>query len=370
VFDDTLNKIHQVARKLGLLRTFLMAHRVLITGAAGYLGGMLCDQLSKRDDIERIIGLDKNEMPPALRAIPKLHWITANTADDTWQQGIADQGPDIVFHAAWQIREMYAQRARQWRWNVTGAEKVFDFAFATRSVKRLIHFSTVASYAAEAANTIEHRFSEEDSFRPSDFLYAEEKRIAEQSLERKFAQARERGSDVSVAVLRPAALSGPRGRARTGGLRLQTALAGQQNAGPVQHMVSLLVSILPVTTAWCRQFLHEDDIVDIATILAFGDLKERYVVLNACPPGEVMRGEDMARVFGKRMLHIHPQLIRLAFFALWHATRGRIPSSRGSWKAYSYPIVVDGAKLTDDYGYRYRMDTLDAFTKNEGRYAV
>jgi nucleoside-diphosphate-sugar epimerase len=346
-----------------------MSHRVLITGAAGYLGGMLCDQLSQRDDVEAIIGLDKNDMPPALRGMTKLHWIKANTTD-AWDAAVAEQNPDIVFHTAWQIREMYGQRALQWQWNVTGAEKVFDFSFTTPSVKRLVYFSTVASYAAEAANTIEHRFKEEEGFRESDFLYAEEKRVVEQSLERKFAQSREHGSKVSVAVLRPAALTGPRGRARTGGLRLQNALAGQQNASPIQRLVSLLVSILPVTEKWSRQFLHEDDIVDIATMLAFGELKSPYAVLNACPPGEVMRAEDMARVFGKKMLHIHPQLIRLAFFMLWHGTRGRIPASRGSWKAYAYPIVVDGAKLTDAYGYRYRMDTLDAFTKNEGRYAV
>ena len=346
-----------------------MSHRVLITGAAGYLGGMLCDQISQRGDVEAIIGLDRNDMPPALRGTQKLHWIRANTVD-AWEAAAAEQKPDIVFHAAWQIREMYGRRALQWRWNVMGAEKVFDFAFATPSVKRLIHFSTVASYAAEAANTIEHRFKEEEALRASDFLYAEEKRAVEQGLERKFAQARERGSDASVAVLRPAALTGPRGRARTGGLRLQTALAGQSKGNAIHRLVSLLVSVLPVTEKWSRQFLHEDDIVDIATMMAFGDLQAPYVVLNACPPGEIMRGEDMARVFGKKMLRIHPQLIRLAFFVLWHVTRGRIPSSRGSWKAYAYPIVADGTKLTEMYGYRYRMNTLDAFTKNVGRYAL
>lgn len=346
-----------------------MSHRVLITGAAGYLGGMLCDQLSQRPDVDLIVGLDKSDMPPALRKISKLRWIKANTAD-AWETEAAAQNPGIVFHTAWQIREMYGRRAEQWRWNVTGSEKAFDFVFGTPSIKRLVHFSTVASYAAEASNTIEHRFTEAESFRESDFLYAEEKRVVEQSLASKFARAREHGSDVSVAVLRPAALTGPRGRGRTGGLRLQNALAGQQNASAVQRLVSLLVSILPVTEKWSRQFLHEDDIVDIATMLAFADLRAPYTVLNACPPGDVMRGADMARVFGKKMLHVHPQLIRLAFFVLWHGTRGRIPSSRGSWKAYAYPIVVDGEKLTGEYGYRYRMDTLDAFTKNEGRYAV
>jgi nucleoside-diphosphate-sugar epimerase len=345
-----------------------MPHRVLITGAAGYLGGMLCDLFSQRDDVERIVGLDKNDMPEALRGMQKLRWIKANTTDP-WEPIAAEQQPDVVIHAAWQIREMYRQRALQWKWNVEGAEKVFDFAFATPSVKRLVHFSTVASYAAEASNTIEHRFKEEEGFRPSDFLYAEEKRIVEQSLAAKLAQARGSNSPVTVAVLRPAALTGPRGRARTGGLRLQTALAGRSKGNAVHRLVSLLVSVLPVTEKWSRQFLHEDDIADIMALMALGDLKTPYAVVNACPPGDVMRGEDMARVFGKRMVRIHPQLIRFAFFVLWHGSRGRIPASRGSWKAYSYPIAVDGSKLTETYGYHYRMGTLEAFTKNIGRYA-
>jgi hypothetical protein len=126
---------------------------------------------------------------------------------------------------------------------------------------------------------------------------------------------------------------------------------------------------MPVTPQWCRQFIHEDDVADIAALLAFGDLKADYTVLNACPPGDVVRGADMAQAFGKCAIAVSPQMIRLAFFLVWHGTRGRMSTSPGAWQAYSYPIAVDGAKLTKEYGYRYRMGCLDALTKDEGRYA-
>ena len=140
--------------------------------------------------------------------------------------------------------------------------------------------------------------------------------------------------------------------------------------GLIHRLISLLLSVVPVTPKWCRQFIHEDDVVDIAALMAFGDLKAAYNVFNICPPGDAVRGADMAKAFGKRAIRVHPQLIRLAFFLAWHGTRGRIATSRGTWQSYCYPVAVDGSKLTQEYSYRYRMDSLDALTKNEGRYAV
>ena len=341
-----------------------MAHRVFITGAAGYIGGMLCDLLSRRDDVDRIIALDKEPMPALLHGNRKIRWIDANTADASWNASVAAELPDLVIHAAWQIREMYGNTVLQRRWNVVGSDRVFDFAFGTASVQRLLHFSTIAAYGAQADNTVAHRFRETDGFRPSDHRYAEEKRIVEAQLAGKFAQARDHGSAVSVVVIRPAAVSGPRGRRRRNGLGLQSALSGQ-----VKGSASLLFSLIPVTPHGSRQFLHEDDLADIVALLAFGALKSRYEVLNACPQGDAVRGGDLARAFGKRAITIHPQLIRLAFFLAWHATRGRIPTPRGAWKSYSYPLLVDGSTLTQVYGYRYRVGSMDAFTKDVGRYA-
>ena len=342
-------------------------HRVFITGAAGYIGGMLCDQFAQRPDVEAVIALDTAPMPALLRGNDKIIWVAADTADSSWRNMVAAERPDVVVHAAWRIRDAYGRNAPDG--NVAGADNVFDFAFATPSVRRLLHFSTVSAYGAQAGNTIEQRFTETDPLRASGFRYADDKRQAEQHLQTRFAKARAEGSAVEVAVLRPAAVTGPRGRHQRVLFGLQSALSGQLKRTVAERMVALLMSFIPVTPRWCRQFVHEDDVADIAALLAFADLPERYATFNIGPPGAVMRAADMAQAFGKRPLRIHPQLIRLAFFLAWHGTRGRIPTSRGTWKSYSYPIVVDGAKPTNVYGYRYRMDSTDAFTKNSGRYA-
>jgi len=341
-------------------------HTILITGAAGYIGAMLVEQFAKRTDVERIIGIDKEPMPDNFRSEPKLVYLHLNTADE-WEEQARTYRPDIVIHTAWQIREMYGDQATEWKWNIDGSDKVFDFALSERSVERLIHFSTVASYGSYPSNSVDHRYTENEPFRKTDYRYAEEKRIAEERLKEKYEKG---DKHTAVAVLRPAAITGPRGRFMRIRFGLQSALSGSLKGQKsfLYELISLWVSWVPVTPKWLRQYIHEDDVVAIVERLTFGEKVNGYEVFNICPPGPVVRGPDMARAVGKRMLPIYPWMVRLAFFWMWHLTRGRIPTSPGSWKGYSYPIAVDGSKVTRVLGYRYRYAGPDAFQYTDGAY--
>lgn len=338
---------------------------VFVTGAAGYVGTMLVRRFAQRSDVARVIGLDKEPVPELIEHEPKLVYIQANLADEGWEDRVRELRPDVVVHTAWQIRELYGDRPTTWKWNVDGSERVFRFAYGTESVSRLIHFSTVASYGAFPTNTVEHRFTEDEPFRKTDYLYAEEKRVAEERLERCFAEAERK---VPTAVVRPAAITGPRGRYMRIRFGLQAALAGQLKDSPAYRLVSFMTSFVPVTPKWVRQFIHEDDVVSLVELLAFSEPKAPYEVFNICPPGPVVRGKDMAEAVGKRALTIQPWMARVPFALLWHATRGKIPTAKGSWKGYSYPIAVDGSKLTRTYGYEYRYAGLDAFRYTDGEY--
>jgi nucleoside-diphosphate-sugar epimerase len=346
-------------------------HTLFITGGAGYIGAMLIDIFSRREDVERIIAIDKESLPEWIKDAPKLTYIVANTADSSWQAQVTAAKPDVVIHTAWQIREMYGNKPLQWKWNIEGSDKVFDFAFNTPSVKKLIYFSTVASYGAFPSNTLDHRYTEDESFRKTDYLYAEEKRISEEHLKEKYAAAKAKGSQVQVAIIRPAAITGPRGRYMRIRFGLQAALSGSLKGQKsfLYEIISLWVSWVPATPKWLRQYVHEDDITDVVSLFSFADLKSGYEAFNVSPPGGVVLSKDMAEAVGKRVLPIYPWMVRLAFFWVWHLTRGRIPTSPGSWKGYSYPIAVDGSKLTRMYGYRYKWQSKEAFIKKEGRYA-
>ncbi|MFZ2151740.1 MAG: NAD(P)-dependent oxidoreductase [Minisyncoccia bacterium] len=344
---------------------------IFITGGAGYVGAMLCDQFSKREDVEKIITVDKEPETDLTKGNTKIVYIHQNLADDGWQEKVQEYKPSVVIHTAWQIREIYGNRPLSWKWNIESSDKVFDFAFSHEYVDRLVYFSTVASYGAFANNTLEHRFTEEEIFRKTNYLYAEEKRITEERLHDKYLKLKSEDKKLpQVSIIRPAAITGPRGRYTRIRFGLQSALSGQLKGNFLYSVVSTLTSFVPVNKKWLRQYVHEDDITDIVELLSFESTHHEYEVFNIAPPGDVVLGKDMAKAVGKRTIPIHPYLVRIAFFIFWHLTRGKIPTAEGSWKGYSYPIAVDGSKITRLYGYSYKMPSKEAFVKNEGRYKV
>ena len=337
---------------------------IFITGAAGYIGAMLVKEFAKRDDVGNIIGLDKEAVPDLIKDEEKLTYLEMNTADN-WEAVVSSFAPDTVIHTAWQIREMYGQKDLEWKWNIEGSDKVFRFALSQPYVKQLIHFSTVASYGAFSDNSVDKRFVETDPFRKSEYLYAEEKRIAEEHLEDAW---KKRINGANVAILRPAAITGPRGRFMRIRFGLQSALSGQLSGSLIYELISALVSFVPITPKWLRQFIHEDDVVGIVSRICFGASVAGYEVFNICPPGDVVRGKDMARAVKKMIIPVHPWMVCVAFFFAWHLTRGKVPTGKGAWRGYSYPIAVDGSKVARALHYEYQHKGFDAFYYTDGAY--
>ncbi len=343
---------------------------IFIVGGAGYIGEMLCDLFDQRSDVRQIISLDKEPQSAYAAKFTKVIHIQKNMADNDWQEAVAAYEPDTVIHTAWQIRAMYGRQDEQWRWNVEGSGKVFDFAFTQPSVRKLIYFSTASSYSARESNTFTHYFTEEEGFRDDDYIYAKEKQAAEELLLQKYQQLQKEGRHApQIFIVRPAAITGPRGRFMRIRFGLQSALQGTLQGGVVNKIVTMLTSFVPATKGWVRQFIHEDDVADIVTKFTFENLQGQYEVFNITPPSDPVFARDMADAVGKKVLPIQPWMARLAFFFFWHATCGKIPTCPGSWRYYSYPVLMDGSRLTRRYGYVYQYPSTDAFRYTDGRYA-
>lgn len=345
---------------------------VFLTGGAGYVGAMLAFQWAQRVDVEKVICLDKEPIPDFLKGNPKIHYIQGNTVDNFWEEEVRALEPTVVVHTAWQIRTLYGakDRLKQWRWNIVGSQHIFEFSFEMPSVRRLVYFSTVASYGAFSTNTLEHLFTENESFRKTDYAYAEEKRVAEDVLKEELSYARADGSKISVYVVRPAAITGPRGRKMRIRFGLQSALSGDlKNASFFERLVSFMVTWVPATKKWARQYVHEDDVADIVTLLALDSGEtSSFETFNLCPPGPFVSARDMAKAVGKKIIPVPPFLIRIAFFIFWHISLGRVPTSPGGWKSYSYPVLVDGSKISRIHGYKYKYQSLEAFQNLTGRF--
>ncbi len=343
--------------------------KVFITGAAGYVGAMLSDQFAKLPEVEAVMALDKDPMPKLLSQNKKISWLQANTSDGTWEDKARNFASDIVINTAWQIRPIYGDEAKEWKWNVDGSTAVFRFALSSSSVKKLIHFSTASVYGAYPGNTLEHYFKEEEPLREDVYPYGIQKRQVEENLHSLLEKAG-KGNGVQVSIVRPAAITGPRGRAMTHRFGLQSSLSGKLTGSRVYSIIKLLVSRVPATDGWVRQFVHEDDVADIISRLTLGETPWALEIFNLAPPGDAVRPEDMARAVGKKVLWIYPWMARLAFFFVRHITRGVVPTARGSWKFYSYPLLMDGSKVTKFLGHRYSVNSKEAFSKNEGRYKI
>lgn len=333
-----------------------------VTGGAGYVGNLLIQKLIENIGVEKIVVLDKDPLREDLRTNMKVVFIQKNLVEN-WEEIVSNFNPTKVVHLAWQIRTMYGKEKLQNHWNIDGTQKVFDFVKNSPTVKTFIHFSTVASYGAFPTNTFLEVFTENIPFRKTNYLYAEEKRIAEENLDKMFTFIPGETGTKNIFVIRPASITGQKGRERTS-FGLQSALSGKiASQNFLFKMISKALQFMPATHGWARQFVHENDIVNAVLTMSFSHKTFSGInAYNLCPGGGYIDAKEMAGMLHKKCVYIHPQLIRVLCFLAWHGTHGKVPTSRGVWKAYSYPIIVDGSKIERDFPeFKYQKNIRQAY---------
>jgi nucleoside-diphosphate-sugar epimerase len=327
---------------------------VLITGAAGYIGAMLVDQFAHSNSIQRLTCIDIKERVARLGDHAKVRWIRADVADDGWASEFRNEQIDVVIHCAYQIREKYGRgRDQQRRWNIDGARKVFEFALGRPSLRRLVQLSTVSAYGALPTNSMDRPLTEEAPLGENDYLYGVQKRQVEILLRQSFGRLR---PSAHVVVLRLASVSGPRGRFGLNRYGLLSTVAGRF---PV---------LICGRSDWGRQYLHEDDLVAVLSMFVHLPPTTGFQVFNVSP-SDFLGSAVLGRLFDKRVVVLPPALLRALFFLTWHGSRGAVTTPRGAWKFLTYPIRVDGGRLSQIHGYEYRYSSLQALVAQEGRYA-
>ena len=326
---------------------------ILITGAAGYIGGLIIKKLSLDPAITAIIGIDALPRPEAFNEIEKLAWIQADLADaEAWTGKVPAGAPDAVIHCAFAIRNPYgraATKATEER-NLATDRNVFRFAFA-RNAARLVELGSVASYSAKRSNigrllTENEPLSE--TLNPYGFQKAESERILAEELAAAVKANPSLRTQTSVVRL---SVTGPRGQSM------------ESKFGLVTFIRKLLPFIIQADPHWARQYVHEDDVRDAIIVLALkgpsGGATAAIEAFNIAP-SQFLTAKDMGRILHKAVLPIPAWSVKPLFWLAWHLTHGRIPTRPDSSEGLIYPINVDGTRIEKETDFRYRHTAEEA----------
>jgi nucleoside-diphosphate-sugar epimerase len=340
----------------------------LITGAAGYIGGMLAHQYSQREDIGTVVCLDKDPQPQWLQETDNIVWLQSNLALDPWQEQLEqlDLEIDTVVHCAWQIRDWYGGRKEVRMWNLEGSRSVFDYVFNQDSVQRLVYFSSIAQFGARSQNTTEERFTETSKTTLTGYCYADDKHEVDMLLHDMYKASKK---PMPVMVLKSSTITGPRGRVGVGKFSLAAALSSDADKSQIPWLVQKMLSFMPIVGRWTRQFVHEDDITDVVTHGVFSPMSNginTYIV----SPQDIITGKEMADMMNKVGIPVPALAARIVFACTWHLTRGRVPTAPGVWKFFAYPICVDGTKTVHELGHKYKYTSHEAISQLQGRYTT
>lgn len=321
--------------------------RILVFGAAGYVGRMICDQFCASPDIREIIAIDTKPMPDLLKRKKKITWMEADLSGDGWQNKIKGSEPDIAINVAWDL-EKNADSPK----NIKATEKVFEYCFSTPSIKKIIYLSSTLPYGAAPDNNRNRSFEEGEILRESEYPYAVRRKEAEAMLARLYSIS---NRTKNVFVLRPGIIFGPMGI---------SLLPAQE---PLLKAINSLPYVFDPGDEYGLQYVHEDDLIDLLAVLVFNNVPFKgYEVLNVVA-NDILSVSDLATFLGKPILKMPVFFIQL-FIILLGSHYGEEVAKKGIWKYLCYPVFADPGKLAKKLKFELLYSAKEAMVGEAGRY--
>jgi UDP-glucose 4-epimerase len=180
------------------------AKRVLVTGAAGFLGQGLIAQLARHGDCEAVIAVDVREVPKAQR-LSGITYLTQDVRDPALANTVAEYRIDTLVHlAAIVTAGKDTNRAFEYSVDVEGTRNVLQACLA-HGVQHIVVSSSGAAYGYHADNPA--WLTEDMPLRGNEsFAYSHHKRLVEDML----AQYRQSHPQLQQTVLRIGTILGER----------------------------------------------------------------------------------------------------------------------------------------------------------------
>ncbi len=302
--------------------------RILVTGAAGYIGGRMVDILCEQEWVEEVIGTDINPS----KHVYKNYRFLAHDIRQPLEGPFAGGEIDAIVHTAWILPPIH-DKGKMEDVNKNGTRYILDFA-AKNGVKQVLYTSSTTAYGFYPDN--DSPLTEDSPLRGNDdFTYAKNKKEVEAVLA-EFAPAH---PEVALTIVRPCFVVGP----------------GFKNP-MAEHLLKKFVLLPSNTLPW--QFVHEDDLVNVMTLLLEKNIEG---IFNITGDG-TMTFPEMIKALGNIQLPIPWPILyplnNLSWF-LRMSFMTKFPSP--AMRMMVNPWLASNSKLRKATGYTFKYDTKSAF---------
>jgi UDP-glucose 4-epimerase len=305
--------------------------RYLITGGSGYIGGRLTDELSGREETEKIVDVD---LRPPPRAWPKTEFVKADIRDRKKMQELLERHEiDALMHFAFVLNPI-RDEAKMYDIDVNGTAAVMRAA-SDAGIKQVICTSSATAYGAFPDNP--KPIAEDWPVRGApDFSYAKHKADADRICQ---LWALEH-PDAVMTIVRPSIVFGP-------SVDNYIVRAFQNNP------------FIPLLDGVDEEFqlVHEDDVVSALVALLDG---KHGGAFNLAGDGLLTWGRA-AELVGKKTRTISLKSMKRFNNAMWKLHVPRTEAPAGNLDFIRYPWVVSTEKLKSTAGWEPKYDTLETF---------
>ncbi|MCF8034841.1 MAG: SDR family oxidoreductase [Desulfarculaceae bacterium] len=262
---------------------------VLITGAGGYLGRQVVENLARDPgSLESIVAMDLRPEPEANR-LPGVTYVEADVRQASLVQAIAQHRPQVVVHLAALVTPgKKSDRRLEFEVDVLGTERVLEGCLAA-GTEKIVYSSSGAAYGYHADNP--EWLHEDDALRGNvEFAYSDHKRQVEEML----ARWREQHPELQQLILRPGVILGAR--------------AANQITALFQKPMILGVagSATPFTMIW------DQDVVGVIRAGVFSRATGAYNLAG----GGALTMREIAQRLGKPYVPLPPGLLKGALWVL------------------------------------------------------
>ncbi len=328
------------------------AHRVLVTGAAGYLGSTLVGSLALRlptagrlaappDNAERpqdsghdigcIVATDIRETPEASR-LPGVEYVAMDVRDRSLVDTLRQHAIDTVVHLAAIVTPgPRSNRELEYSVDVLGTRNVLEACVAA-GVGRIIVTSSGAAYGYHADNP--DWLSEDDPVRGNEaFAYSHHKRLVEEML----AEYRAAHPQLRQVVFRVGTILGEATHNQI------TALFERP------RLIAIRGSASPFVFIWDQ---------DVVGAIEHAIFSGRDGIYNVAGDG-ALSIQQIAAQLGKRCVTLPPGLLRAALAVLHPLGLSRYGPEQVDFLRYR--PVLDNRRLKEVFGYVPQLTSAQVF---------